>query len=294
LGDTGPFIKWVGGKTQLLPILREKFSKGKTKYCEPFIGGGAVFFDIVNTIDFEEILINDLNKQLITTYVTVRDDLNELIKKLEVFQKEYSNIEERADYFSNKRERYNYLIEHDIFDVEVASLFIFLNKTCFNGLYRTNLKGFFNVPIGAYKNPLICDCERLKKSSDVLKNVIITHGSYESCADFIDGNTFVYIDPPYRPLNATSSFMSYTKNSFNDEEQKKLALFVKTIHGRGADFILSNSDPKNINTEDCFFDDLYSEFNIERVVARRSINSKASKRGEIKELLISNSGNLKK
>lgn len=173
-------------------------------------------------------------------------------------------------------------------NIEKAALMIFLNKTCFNGLFRVNKKGLFNVPMGAYKNPLICDEENLKAVSDGLKKVTVVYGDYRESAYFIDENTFVYFDPPYRPITDTASFTAYTENLFDDEKQIELAHFVDDMDKKGAKIVISNSDPKNSNTEDDFFDNIYSAHKIKRVEATRMINCNGEARGKIKELLISN------
>ena len=192
--------------------------------------------------------------------------------------------------YLTKRERFNDLKVNgdEQINLEKAALFIFLNKTCFNGLYRVNSKGLFNVPMGAYKNPPICDAENLRLISKLLHNVQIKCGDYSECAEFIDENTFVYIDPPYRPLTATASFTSYSENEFGDKQQIELGKFIDDITALGAKVVASNSDPKNADTGDDFFDDLYSSYSISRVSAKRMINSKASNRGSINELLICN------
>lgn len=291
-----PFIKWAGGKTQLLPEIRKRYPiELKTnikKYCEPFVGGGAVLFDILSNYPIEEILINDVNNELINTYSQIRENLNKLIYELKKTEENFIILENEARklYYYKKRERFNYLKLNgdEKTNIEKAVLFIFLNKTCFNGLFRVNKKGFFNVPMGSYKKPFICDEENLIKISKLLKNVKIKNGSYEECISFIDEKTFVYIDPPYRPLTATANFTSYTENNFNDEEQIKLKKFIDSITTKRGKVLLSNSDPKNENNDDNFFDDLYNKYIIERVYAKRFINSKAENRGEITELLISN------
>ncbi|OOB77147.1 MAG: hypothetical protein BEN18_11150 [Epulopiscium sp. Nuni2H_MBin001] len=218
-----PFIKWAGGKTQLLPEIRKKYPKelGITinKYCEPFLGGGAVLFDIISQYKLEEILINDINKELINTYSQIKHNLEYLLDELYNMQNLFwgMDTEARKLYYYNKRDRFNLLklSGDEKINIEKASLFIFLNKTCFNGLFRVNKKGLFNVPMGAYKTPLICDKENLTAVSRILKNIIIITGDYNCTFDFIDKNTFVYIDPPYRPISKTSSFTSYTETNFN-------------------------------------------------------------------------------
>lgn len=290
-----PFLKWAGGKGQLLKEIERYylFDNGViTKYAEPFVGGGAVLFDILSKYNLEEIYISDINAELINTYVIVRDYIEELIELLTNYQLEYVPLatEDRKSYYIAKRERFNDLKVNgnEAENIEKAALMIFLNKTCFNGLYRVNKKGLFNVPMGAYKNPLICDEKNIRAVSEKLQNVRIVCGDYRKSADFIDEHTFVYFDPPYRPLTETASFTAYTENLFDDEEQIKLAEFVESMHKKGAKIVVSNSDPKNSNTEDDFFDNIYSSHKIKRVEATRMINCNSESRGKIKELLISN------
>lgn len=289
-----PFVKWAGGKGQLLNEIRKRYPEALgdsiNKYVEPFIGGGAVLFDVLSNYNIKDVYISDVNFELINCYKTIKDDCDNLIELLELMKTEYMSSLDQKDYYYQKRERFNLLkLEQNVEDeLEKASLFIFLNKTCFNGLYRVNKKGGFNVPMGSYKNPNICDKENLTNISKALKNVTIHCASYEKSIDFIDENTFVYFDPPYRPLTDSSSFTAYTEFEFNDAEQSKLADFIEIVTDKNAKIILSNSDPKNINSEDNFFDDLYSSFNIDRVQATRMINSKSDARGKINELIITN------
>ena len=289
-----PFLKWAGGKGQLLNQIENyyPFEKGITKYAEPFVGGGAVLFDILNKFELDEIYISDINLELTNTYKAIRNEVNELIETLATMQEEFIPLDDeiRRSYYLEKRNKFNSIeIAHskDI-SVEKAALMIFLNKTCFNGLYRVNKKGLFNVPMGAYKNPLICDENNLKEVSKKLKNVRINCSDYKKSDEFIDQNTFVYFDPPYRPLSETSNFTSYTENTFDDNSQIELANYVKYLGNKGAKVLVSNSDPKNTNENDNFFDEIYSGCNIERVSATRMINRNASSRGKIKELIISN------
>lgn len=291
-----PFIKWVGGKTQLLDNISKKYpaelGKSINKYCEPFIGGGAVLFDILSKYNLTEIMINDINPELINTYIQIRDNVHNLIVKLKTLQEMYWKYDsaQRWDYFYKQRVRFNKIkfINNDKYNLEKASIFIFLNKTCFNGLYRVNKSGLFNVPMGNYKKPLICNETNLLAISELLQNVIIRCGDYKECIDFIDKNTFVYIDPPYRPITKTSSFTSYMQQSFEDKQQIELGEFVLSINDKNAKVIVSNSDPKNSDTSDDFFDELYSLLIIDRVNAKRVINCNGKNRGEISELLISN------
>lgn len=286
-----PFIKWAGGKSQLLNEIRAKYPETIDKYCEPFVGGGAVLLDVLANCHPKEVLINDINAELIGTYKQIRDNIDDVVAFLAELQERFWEKDDtaRKEMYMAKRERFNQLISANSMGVETAVLFIFLNKTCFNGLYRVNGKGSFNVPIGSYKKPPICDEENLRKISNLLKNVTIQFGDYSECKSFIDSQTFVYIDPPYRPLNATSSFTSYTENGFGDKEQIELGKFVDEISAKGAKVVVSNSDPKNSDESDSFFDDLYSSYTIMRVSAKRMINSKGNARGYISELLICNS-----
>ena len=290
-----PFVKWAGGKGQLLKEIEQyyPFANGKiTKYAEPFVGGGAVLFDILSKYDLKEVYISDINEDLMNAYRVIRDEIDELVDMLQTMQDEYVPLddEERRKYYTSKRDYFNTLKvgEDEGINIAKAALMIFLNKTCFNGLFRVNRKGAFNVPMGAYKNPMICDEANLRAVSEKLQNVTIVCGDYRDSADFIDEHTFVYFDPPYRPLTDTSSFTAYTENLFNDEEQIELAKFVDAMDKKGAKIVVSNSDPKNANEEDEFFDEIYSAHTIKRVEASRMINSNSSARGKIKELLISN------
>lgn len=290
-----PFLKWAGGKGQLLPEIEKYYPFGDgrvTKYAEPFVGGGAVLFDIMSKYNLEEVYISDINAELINTYRIIRDDIDKLISMLAVMQSEFvpMDTEHRKVYYLAKRERFNDLkvCGNESGNIEKAAIMIFLNKTCFNGLFRVNKKGLFNVPMGSYKSPMICDEENLRAVSEKLQNVKIVCGDYRESADFIDSDTFVYFDPPYRPITDTASFTAYTENLFNDEEQIELARFVDDMHRKGAKIVISNSDPKNTNTEDDFFDNIYSSHKIKRVEATRMINCNSEARGKIKELLISN------
>lgn len=290
-----PFLKWAGGKGQLIKEIEQyyPFENGKiTKYSEPFVGGGAVLFDILSKYDLDEVYISDINAELINTYRIIRDDIDVLIEMLHAMQNDFIPLdtEHRKGYYLNKRIRFNELkvnVDKNI-NLEKAALMIFLNKTCFNGLYRVNKKGLFNVPMGAYKNPMICDEKNLRAVSKKLHRVTIVCGDYRESADFIDENTFVYFDPPYRPITDTASFTAYTENLFNDDAQIELAQFVGDMDKKGAKIVISNSDPKNSNTEDDFFDNIYSAHKIKRVEATRMINCNSEARGKIKELLISN------
>ena len=264
--------------------------KTLTKYCEPMVGGGALLFNILSKYDFKELYISDINPELINAYNAIKNNVDKLITKLKEMQLAFLPMDEngRKYYYYSVRDKFNATKLTDITAISKAAYFIFLNKTCFNGLYRVNKKGQFNVPMGTYKNPTICDEENLLNISKVLKNVTIVCGDYSLAKEFIDQNTFVYLDPPYRPISETSAFTSYNSDTFDDNQQIRLAKFIDEINSKGARIVLSNSDPKNVNKEDTFFDDLYKGYKIKRVSASRMINSKADNRGKINELLICN------
>lgn len=296
--DAKPFLKWAGGKGQLLKEISKyyPFEKDKTitKYAEPFVGGGAVLFDVLNKFSPDEVYISDINKDLIDTYIAIRDNVEEIIADLKSLEKVYLSFNEvgRKDAYIQKRDRFNAL-KHGMkaYGNEKTILMLFLNRTCFNGLYRVNKKGDFNVPAGAYKNPQICNEDNLRAVSRRLKNVKIVCGDYKESAGFIDDKTFVYFDPPYRPLTPTANFTSYTEELFDDKNQLELARFVQGLDNKGAKIVVSNSDPKNADKGDDFFDKAYSKQNIKRVSATRMINRNSNARGKISELLISNFNN---
>ena len=288
-----PFLKWAGGKGQLLDTFDKMFPQelieGKIKtYIEPFVGGGAVLFHILQNYKIEKAQINDINKELINCYRCIKADVEKVIKPLSILEKEYLSSENRNKYFYNVRERYNQIHLNGHYDYEKCADFIFLNHTCFNGLYRVNKEGKFNVPHGKYKKPLICDKENLRLCSQLLQKVEINFGSYEQVLEKADANTFLYFDQPYRPLLENNSFVSYDKNDFGDIDQIKLSQNYRNLDKQNCLLMLSNSDPKNINEKDNFFDDLYKSFNIERVYAKRMINCQANKRGNITEIVVMN------
>ena len=286
-----PFLKWAGGKGQLLNKIEliYPFDENITKYAEPFVGGGAVLFDILNKYDLDEIYISDINSELINTYKVIQNNIDELIYLLWEYHNEYIYLddENRKMYYNYKRDLFNEM-DTTSDSIRKAALMIFLNKTCFNGLYRVNKQGLFNVPMGKYKKPCICDEENVRNVSTKLQNVEIVCGDYRESRDFIDNHTFVYFDPPYRPITKTSNFTSYNKDSFTDNNQIELGKFVDEMDKRGAKIAISSSDPKNIDFEDNFMDDIYSKYNIKRIEANRMINSKGNSRGKINELLIFN------
>lgn len=288
-----PFIKWVGGKTQLLDEVHKSLpldfaSRQHITYVEPFVGGGAVLFWILQTYpNIERAVINDINPELICTYRVIKENVEELIAELVHIQDEYISLvaEDRKAYYMVNRARFNTKMTTPI---ETAALFIFLNRTCFNGLYRVNSKGEFNVPHGKYANPRICDVDNLRACSAALQKVEILCGDFSETGRYAGPNTLFYFDPPYKPITETSSFTSYSKEGFNDAEQIRLRDFCDQISRDKALFVASNSDPKDVNPTENFFDTIYQHFVIKRVSAARMINSDASGRGAISELMISN------
>ncbi len=263
-----PFIKWAGGKSQLLPEMAKLFPPKDqiNRYFEPFLGGGAVFFHLQHPKSY----LSDTNKDLVELYETVKNNVEKLIKALKPHKNEH-------DYFYEVRAQN----PADLSPIERAARFIYLNKTCFNGLYRVNSKGGFNVPFGRYKNPAICDEEALRSASAALKNAKISHGEFHSVLSKAKTTDFIYFDPPYQPLSKTSSFTSYTVNGFGENEQRDLAKTYKELANRGCFVMLSNSDAPLIR-------ELYKDFFLYEIQASRAINSKADGRGKITELLIIN------
>lgn len=293
--EAKPFLKWAGGKGQLLSQLSEylptQISNDPFTYIEPFVGGGAMlFYMLQNFSNIKKAVINDVNEDLILTYRIIKDDVETLITNLDRLEKNYLAITEqegRSQVFYEVRERYN---QHIGDSIERASQLLFLNKTCFNGLFRVNKRGQFNVPFGKYANPTICNAKILRADSEFLQSarVEIYQGDYNKTIDHIEGLTFVYLDPPYRPLDATSSFTAYAKGDFNDDDQRALAAFCHQLTERGCLWMESNADCSAKNPEDTFFEDLYKNYRIERVYASRAINANPSKRGKLTELLIKN------
>jgi DNA adenine methylase len=282
-----PFLKWAGGKTQLINEIERslpfEITNKKFTYVEPFVGSGAILFWMLeNFPKLEKAVINDINADLINTYRIIASKPKELISILQIFQNEYHNLdgkdEEKKEYYYKKRELYNTRKEEQSGQ---AALFIFLNRTCFNGLYRVNKSNGYNVPMGSYKKPTICDDQNILAVSNVLQKVEILCGDYEETLKEANTNSFFYFDPPYKPLSSTSSFNSYAKDEFNDEEQIRLRNFCSKLEKQGHKWMLSNSDVKGKDTNDNFFDEIYSEFSISRVKARRSINANPDKRGEL-------------
>jgi DNA adenine methylase len=272
-----PFVKWVGGKRQLLKQFRKmdlypphNFDSLNSTYFEPFVGGGAVFFDLLP----KKAVLSDLNRELVVTYNVIKNNINELIVSLKKYK--YNK-----EYYSKVRSK----DLNKLSDLEIASRFIFLNRTCFNGMYRVNSKGQFNVPFGRYNNPTICDEENLKKVSGALQDVEIILEDYKNVLKKAKKGDFIYFDPPYYPINRTSNFTGYTSEGFFEKEQEELKDVFVELHNRGCFVMLSNSDTPFINK---LYSNLDKKINIHKIDANRNINSKASGRGKIKEVLVVN------
>lgn len=293
-----PFVKWAGGKNKLIPQMEQYYPKELKEnkidvYIEPFVGGGAILMDILKKYNIKKAYAFDINKNLINCYNIIKDKVESLVLELKKLEEEYLKLddENRKEYYYDIRKKYNSInIENENEALEKTTYFIFLNKTCFNGLYRENRRGQFNVPIGKYKNPTICDEENLIELSKLIKNVTFINDDYRESYKYIEENTFIYFDPPYRPINKTSSFTSYSKEDFNDENQKELGEYFRKINDNNSNvkLMLSNSNPKNNNEEDDFFEQIYNGFKINEIKANRMINSNKEKRGKISELLIIN------
>lgn len=297
-----PFLKWAGGKTQLLSELVKhlpttlKNTHTIDSYIEPFVGGGAMFFYLKNKYDIKKSFLFDINRELIVGYKVMQNNYRDLISRLEEVEKEYldKTNEERKEYYYKIRHIYNkQMLNFDYENynnewIERASYLIFLNKTCYNGLFRQNKKGEFNVPHGSYKNPSICCTENIIEVHKALKDTEIFCADFTKAEEYIKKGSLVYLDPPYLPLNHTSSFTSYSKEDFTEKDQLRLTEFFKKMDKRGAYLMLSNSDPKNEDPTNDFFDKLYEKYIIDRVLASRMINCIGSGRGRISEVIITN------
>lgn len=294
MAEAKPFVKWVGGKRQLLEqldkLLPHDFDRmSDVTYIEPFVGGGAYMFHMLQAhANITSAVINDINPDLTACYRIVRDRPSALVSSLKNIQDEYyalGNEESRRGMFLNIRTLFNRK-EHD--DLDNTAMFFFLNRTCFNGLYRVNKSGMFNVPFGKYKRPLICDPDTIYADSKLLQRVEVMTGDFEQTITKVNGNTFFYLDPPYRPLSDTSSFNDYSVQEFDDEEQRRLKRFCDLLDSMGVSFMLSNSDCLGKDSNDRFFDDLYQGYDINRVWASRNVNANAAKRGKLTEIVVRN------
>ena len=289
-----PFLKWAGGKSQLLETIDSWFppelKAGKIKtYIEPFVGSGAVFLHVAQTYLVENFYILDINQELTLAYKIIQNSVEELIQKLLAIQEKYLSLdqEERKDYYYQVRSQFNSTTDHNAAVTRTAQL-IFLNRTCFNGLFRVNSQGDFNVPMGKYKNPRICNADNLRAIARILQRTQIVRGDFDQCQKWADAQTFVYFDPPYRPISKTANFNTYSSQVFDDSEQLRLRNLFRLLDRQQVKLMLSNSDPKNQYLTDSFFDIAYKDYLIQRVKADRRINSNPQKRGQIYELLITN------
>lgn len=291
-----PFLKWAGGKSQLIPAIeaalpKEIRNRKSLTYIEPFVGSGAVMFWFLQQFPHvRHAVINDINTDLAQAYTVVKEQPYALIEALKSVQDNYyslSSEENRRSFFLAKRHEFN---SRRLSSLDNTALLIFLNRTCFNGLYRVNSKNHFNVPFGKYDKPKICDPETIIADSNILQRVTILNGDYRETLNHATEDSFFYFDPPYKPISKTSSFNSYAKDTFDDNEQIRLKHFCDELTAKNYQWLLSNSDPKNTNPDDTFFDDLYKgqSIYVNRVKAKRIINSNSTKRGEINELLICN------
>lgn len=293
-----PVLKWAGGKGMLLPQITEhlpaKLKCGAIKrYLEPFVGGGAVFFELANNYHFEDAYLFDVNPELIILYNVIKNNVEELIAELSILQQSYNETSDKTAFYYTVRDEYNQFnknVDANKYSADFikrAALTVCLNRTCFNGLFRVNSKGLFNVPVGRYKNPRILDENNLREVSKVLQSAVILQKDFEMALNYANTDTFVYYDPPYRPIN-TSSFNSYAVGDFNDNEQRRLKEVFAKADKLGALQMLSNSDPTNYNPKDMFFDSLYRDYKIHRIWAKRMINSDPNGRDGVRELLITN------
>lgn len=297
-----PFLKWAGGKKQLLMKFNERLpscikDNGVIeRYVEPFVGGGAMFFFLKNHYTINESILLDINRELVMAYEVVKRDHSSLIEMLKEIEEKHLKLDE-----SDRKK--NYYRIRDIFNAEImdfnfenynhqwierTSKLIFMNKTCYNGLFRQNKKGEFNVPFGKYNNPKICDENNLKQVNKALMDTEIFLSDFTHSEIHVHKGTFVYLDPPYKPISKTSNFTTYSREGFSDADQVTLAEYFKMMDRRGAYLMLSNSDPKNNNLYDDFFDRLYNGYSIERVPAKRNINRNAKDRGVLCEIIVRN------
>ena len=295
--EAKPFLKWAGGKGQLISQLEHHLpldlKEQEFTYIEPFVGGGALLFYMLQHFpNIKRAVINDVNTYLITAYQVIKSTPDDLIERLADLEEQYFSLVEEVE------KKKFYLQVRDIFnndkldDIDRSKYLIFLNRTCFNGLYRVNAKGKFNVPFGRHLHPTICNAEVIKADSQVLNRVemVILNGDFGMTQKYMsDGYNFFYFDPPYRPLNATSSFNSYSKEDFNDDEQIRLRDYCAFLNENpNVKWMLSNADCSAKNPDDTFFEKIYADFSINRVYASRAINANPSKRGKLTELLIKN------
>ncbi|MDO5668088.1 MAG: Dam family site-specific DNA-(adenine-N6)-methyltransferase [Alcaligenaceae bacterium] len=287
-------IKWAGGKYRLSETIIEMSQRfidwgSFDRYVEPFVGGGGMFFAISNRFSFKEKVISDINADLVNLYLKLRDDsvaLLSLLQSLEADFNSQSSDEEKELFYYTLREKFNRGILTGQMGLEHAAFFVALNRLGFNGLYRVNSQGLFNVPFGKKSHIKLVDVQNFQRVRDVLQNTEILLGDFEETLRYADSKTLFYFDSPYRPISDTAAFTAYAKGDFNDQEQRRLAQFCERIYGQEATFVLSNSDPKNTDKTDGFFDDLYQDYKIMRIEATRLISARAGGRGRVSEILV--------
>lgn len=300
-GTAGPFLKWAGGKGQLLPQLAARLPAALRagrleRYVEPFVGSGALFFYVRQRYAVGEYVLIDRNPALIQVYQAVQSHVDALIERLLDWQARYRALDEagrRTLYYAVRTAFNAHLAEGDESRlptalIEQAARFIFLNRTCYNGLFRVNRQGAFNVPFGRYRNPTICQSDNLRAAARCLAGVRLTQGDFTTCRAYVDAGAFVYFDPPYRPLGPTANFTAYATDAFDEAQQRRLASLYRDLAQGNAYLMLSNSDPVGLGSADPFYAAAYAGFHVEKVQARRRINSRADGRGAIDEVLILN------
>lgn len=280
-----PFLKWLGGKSRLIPQLDEFIPEKFTRYFEPFLGGGAVFLHVAQTRKFKEAYLYDISADLIRVWEAVQQEPSELCERLQQLQQSHLELsaENRQEQYYQIRNMLNTYPPKGMSVHNRGAVIIFLNKTCYNGLFRYNRRGEFNSPFGKYEKPSFYDEENIQEVSKLLRRAHLTTGDFTLCERHVTKGSFVYFDPPYRPLSKTSSFTGFSSGGFSDPDQERLAASFKRLDQRGAKLMLSNSD-----TGDGYFEDLYKGFNIHRVRAGRAVNSNPERRGKINELVITN------
>jgi len=279
--NPAPFLKWAGGKSQLLQQFERYIPSKFNKYIEPFIGGGALFFSLASQGKIKEAVLLDSNKELIDCYKVIKRNLNELVKYLKWYKNKYYKDNEYY-YYVRSEIRNNLKLWKKVPIAKRVAITLFLNKTCFNGLYRVNSRNQFNVPIGHYKNPAVYQLDNLKADSEALKLAkVIKTCDFSQCLKYVAKDDFVYLDPPYDPLVGTVSFTSYTKKGFGKQEQIKLSKIYRELDKKGCKVMLSNSDTD-------FAKELYKDYRMKFVRASRMINCNANGRGEINEIIVMN------
>lgn len=296
--EASPFVKWAGGKSKLVENILNKVSlhfnlEEIEHYIEPFVGGGAMFFHLANRYRFKSMTIMDINIDLINAYRAIQEQPLLVIHQMEILQNAYNrltSLREKELFYYDIRDQYNGTSSKETLnekvDYERAAQFIFLNKSGFNGLYRVNKSGYFNVPFGKKEKVKLYDERNIQKVHEVLQRTEIVHGDYERTLEYVQSNTFVYFDPPYRPITSSSSFTAYAKDGFNDDEQINLAQLCVQLYILGVRFAVSNSDPHNTDPTDMFFDDLYKGFHIYRIRASRQIAAESRCRNTVSEILV--------